>query len=64
MKWRAIASALGHPLKACFDLTVSERRLLLGVLILFAIGLIAREIHRRDVGPATYRPPPMEPTQP
>ena len=57
MKWTTIAAALGQPLKACFDLTLAERRLLLGVLVLFCIGLAAREVHRRNIRPAPYTPP-------
>ncbi|MDD2240774.1 MAG: hypothetical protein PHO14_08890 [Kiritimatiellae bacterium] len=57
MKWTTMASALGQPIKACFDLTSAERRLLLGVLILFCIGLAAREIHRRNARSTPYSPP-------
>jgi hypothetical protein len=54
MKWTTIAAALGQPLKACFDLTLAERRLLLGVLV-------AREVHRRNIRPAPYTPPMEQP---
>lgn len=57
MKWKETAAALGQPLKACFDLTLSERRLLLGVLLLFGLGLGARWIHQRTDPPAPYTPP-------
>ena len=57
MKWNTIVSALGQPIKGCFDLTLAERRLLLGVLILFCIGLAAREVHRRNPRSAPYSPP-------
>ena len=30
-------AALGGPLKACFDLTLAERRFLLGLLLLFCL---------------------------
>jgi len=61
MKWTTIAAALGQPLKACFDLTLAERRLLLGVLVLFCIGLAAREVPRRNIRPAPYTPPMAQP---
>ncbi|NLG35646.1 MAG: hypothetical protein GX548_09865 [Lentisphaerae bacterium] len=57
MKWKDAAAALGQPLKACFDLTLSERRFLLGVLLLFCLGLAARWFHQRAVRPVPYTPP-------
>lgn len=57
MKWNTIVSALGQPIKGCFDLTLAERRLLLGVLILFCVGLAAREVHRRTARSSPYSPP-------
>jgi len=61
MNWKEIASALALPLKACFDLTVSERRFLLGLLLLFCLGLGARALHQRSGRPGPYTPPPEQP---
>ena len=60
MKWKETIGALGLPLKACFDLTLSERRFLLGVLLLFALGLGARWMHQRGDRPGPYTPPPEQ----
>ena len=57
MKWKETASALWLPLKACFDLTLSERRFLLGLLLLFFLGVGARWIHQRNARPGPYTPP-------
>jgi len=62
MKWKETAAALGLPLKACFDLTLSERRFLLGLLLLFCLGLGARWIHQRTDLPIAYTPPQEYPT--
>ncbi len=62
MKWKETALALGLPLKACFDLTLSERRFLLGLLLLFCLGLGARWIHQRTDQPTPYTPPQEYPT--
>jgi len=43
-------------LKACFDLTVSERRFLLGLLLLFCLGLGARWLQQREEQPTPYSP--------
>lgn len=48
---------LVSPLKACFDLTLAERRFLLGVLLLFALGLGARWLHLRGDRSTPYTPP-------
>mgnify|MGYP003591508624 FL=1 len=61
MKWKEKASALGSPLKACFDLTLQERRFLLGVLLLFCLGLGARWIHQRGDRSAPYVLPQEQP---
>ena len=57
MKWKETASALWLPLKACFDLTLSERRFLLGLVLLFFLGVGARWFHQRTARPAPYVPP-------
>jgi len=56
MNWKETASALGLPLKACFDLTDSERRFLLGLLLLFCLGLGARWLQQRSAQPTPYSP--------
>ena len=61
MKWKEIASALGSPLMACFDLTLQERRFLLGLLRLFCLGLGARWIHQRSDRPGPYVLPQEQP---
>jgi len=61
MKWKEAPFALGLPLKACFDLTLSERRFLLGLLLLFCLGLGARWIHQRTDPPTAYTPPKESP---
>jgi hypothetical protein len=61
MKWKEIATALGAPLKASFDLTLSERRFLLGVLLLFCLGIGARWLHQRTARPGPYTPPQEQP---
>ena len=61
MKWKETAAALGTPLKACFDLTLQERRFLLGLLLLFALGLGARWLHQRNDKPGPYTPPQEQP---
>ena len=61
MKWKETVSALGLPLKACFDLTLAERRFLLGLLLLFCLGLGARWIHQRSDRPGPYTPPQEQP---
>jgi hypothetical protein len=61
MDWKTIAAAPAKPLLACFDLTDAERRFLLGVLLLFCLGLGARAIHRHNAQPAPYAPPPENP---
>ena len=61
MKWKEIASALGSPLMACFDLTLQERRFLLGLLLLFCLGLGARWIHQRSDRPGLYVLPQEQP---
>lgn len=60
MNWREIASALWRPTKACFDLTLAERRFLLGLLLLFGLGLGARWLHQRTDRPGPYAPPPEQ----
>ena len=57
MDWQDIAFAPLKPLRACFDLTLAERRFVLGVLLLFCIGLGARWIHLHSARPAPYTPP-------
>ena len=57
MKWKETADALWMPCRACLDLTLSERRLLLGVLLLFCLGLGARWLHQRQARPAPTLPP-------
>ena len=61
MKWKEIASALGSPLMACFDLPLQERRFLLGLLLLFCLGLGARWIHQRSDRPGPYVLPQEQP---
>jgi len=54
--------AIAIPLRACFRLSLSERRFLLGVLLLFAFGLAMR-LHFRSTAvsrPADPPPPPLE----
>ena len=63
MDWKGIASAPAKPLKACFDLTLAERRFLLGVLVLFFVGLAAKSMARRSALPQPY-PPPQDLAQP
>lgn len=62
MNWKETADALMLPLKACFDLTLSERRFLLGLLLLFCLGLGARWLHQRSARPGPYAPPQEQPT--
>ena len=57
MDWKNAAAAPVKPLLACFDLTLAERRFLLGVLILFALGLGARWLHLKQSRPTPYVPP-------
>ncbi len=57
MKWKETSDALWLPLKACFDLTTAERRFLLGLLLLFCIGVGARWVHSRFDHPNLYTPP-------
>ncbi len=57
VNWKEPASALWLPLKACFDLTLSERRFLLGLLLLFFLGVGARWYHQRNARPGPYVPP-------
>jgi hypothetical protein len=61
MNWKETASALGLPLKACFDLTVSERRFLLGLLVLFCLGVGAQWLHQRTARPGPYTLPQEQP---
>ncbi len=49
--------ALWLPLRAQFDLTLAERRFVLGVLILFSLGLVARWVYQQGARPAPYSPP-------
>lgn len=50
------------PLQACFRLSLSERRFLLGVLLLFAFGLAMRVYFRHTAvsRPVDPPPPPQE----
>lgn len=57
MNWKAPFSALALPLKACFDLTAAERRFLLGLLLLFCLGVGARWLHQRTDRSGPYIPP-------
>lgn len=58
MSWREYADAAWLPLKACFELSAPERRLLLGLLLLFLLGLAARQLHlHASSAPST---PPTE----
>jgi hypothetical protein len=61
MNWKETAAALGLPLKACFDLTLSERRFLLGLLLLFCLGVGARWVHQRTDRSGPYVPPQEQP---
>ena len=61
MSWKEIAQSLVLPLRACFDLTLAERRFLLGLLLLFALGLGARWHHQRTARPGPYAPPMENP---
>jgi len=61
MKWKETAAALGLPLKACFELTASERRFLLGLLLLFCLGLGARWLQQRSERSGPYHPPQEQP---
>ena len=61
MNWKETLAALALPLKACFDLTLAERRFLLGLLLLFCLGLGARWVHQRSDRPGPYTPPPEHP---
>lgn len=61
MNWKENAAALWLPVKACFDLTLSERRFLLGLLVLFCLGLGARWIHLRTDHAGPYTPPLEQP---
>ncbi len=60
MKWKAVAAALWLPTKACFDLTLAERRFLLGLLVLACLGIGARWFHQRTDRPGPYVPPPEQ----
>lgn len=57
MNWKDITGSLTLPLKACFDLSLAERRFLLGLLVIFCLGLGARWLHLRSARPAPYTPP-------
>lgn len=61
MNWKEAASALWLPLRACFDLTLSERRFLLGLLLLFCLGVGARWVHQRTDRTGPYTPPQEHP---
>ncbi len=61
MKWKEPASALWGPVKACFDLTLAERRFLLGLVLLFCLGVGARWVHQRSARPGPYTPPQEQP---
>ena len=61
MNWKETLAALGLPLKACFDLTLSERRFLLGLLLLFCLGVGARWVHQRTDRSGPYDPPQEQP---
>ena len=60
MNWKETVAAFGMPLKACFDLTLSERRFLLGLLLLFCLGLCARWLCQRTDHHGPYTHPPQE----
>ena len=57
MKWKETLFALGDPLRACFDLTLRERRFLLGILLLFCLGIAGRWYHQRSDRPTPYVAP-------
>ena len=57
MQWKETIAALGLPVKAAFDLTLQERRFLLGILLLFCLGIGARTYHQRNARPGPYTPP-------
>ena len=63
MKWREAISAFWLPVKASFDLTASERRFVLGLLLLFSLGLGARWLHQRKP-PQTTPAPTIQEKQP
>ncbi len=62
MKWNDTANALVQPLKACFDLTLAERRFMLGALLLICLGLAARWLHERNAPLEPYSPPQEQAT--
>ncbi|MGD9611879.1 MAG: hypothetical protein AB7V22_03165 [Kiritimatiellia bacterium] len=61
MKWKETLAALGGPLRACFDLTLRERRFLLGILLLFCLGIAGRWYHQRRDRPEPYVLPQEQP---
>ena len=61
MKWKDGVDALWLPVRACFDLTLAERRFLLGLLLLFCLGLGARWLHQRADRSGPYPPPKEQP---
>jgi len=61
MKWKDAGDALWQPMQACFDLTLAERRFLLGLLLLFCLGLGARWLHQRTDRSEPYLPPKEQP---
>lgn len=58
-KW---SEAWFQPVRACFDLTLQERRFLLGLLLLFCLGLTARWLAQRGAPdlPVDLPPPSLE----
>lgn len=54
----SILRDLAAPLRACFRLSLSERRFLLGVLFLFALGLAMRLYFRSTAVSRPVSPPP------
>ena len=58
----SLLRAISAPVRACFRLSLSERRFLLGVLLLFAFGLAMRVYFRATAvsRPVDSPPPPQE----
>lgn len=55
---------VGRDMLSCFSLTLAERRFLLGVVLIFALGMLMRVVTRETESPAAYTPPKETKTAP
>lgn len=63
MNWKDITAPVWKPLRATFALSLAERRVLLGILLLFCLGLAARYMHQQQVRSRPH-PAPLENPRP